>query len=136
MKQQSGQGKRFRSQFTPEQLDALEERYQQNNFIDGAERDLFSQQIGLGSKTVRFWFKNRRAKAIRTGEKVSDKPFDEPTSFSTKIARNEKLMEECRSTTKQLVSLVDKKEADNYLQKPQTSFSWINNKKRNLIMKN
>ena len=68
--------KRFHSQWTPKQLKAFDFRYEQNCYIGGEGRFIFSQQIGLDSLTVRVWFKNHCAKSIRIGGTITDTPCE------------------------------------------------------------
>ena len=134
MNRTSGQSKRFRSQWTPEQLNALEEKYQENPYIDGEERDLFAKRIGLGSLIVKVWFKNRRAKAQRTGETVPDKPSMKPNASFSNNASDEKLKRQSLRTTKKKVPILGKKDVTNHLQKKKEEIATMEKLKKECMM--
>ncbi|GCB77966.1 hypothetical protein scyTo_0020049 [Scyliorhinus torazame] len=54
--------RRHRTIFTEEQLAALEEFFQCNQYPDVVSREQLAKQVQLREERVEVWFKNRRAK--------------------------------------------------------------------------
>ncbi|GCC34520.1 hypothetical protein chiPu_0012994 [Chiloscyllium punctatum] len=54
--------RRHRTIFTEEQLAALEEFFQRNQYPDVVSREQLAKQVQLREERVEVWFKNRRAK--------------------------------------------------------------------------
>ena len=66
--EEEGKKKReARVSFTTEQISILETHYEVNPFPKAALREEIGDELGLTSKKVEVWFKNRRAKAKRDG---------------------------------------------------------------------
>ncbi|ONK73445.1 uncharacterized protein A4U43_C04F31570 [Asparagus officinalis] len=53
---------------TPEELQQLEAFYNQNPHPSDEERTALSEQLGLGSLQVKFWFQNRRRQRKKESE--------------------------------------------------------------------
>ncbi|XP_065069306.1 homeobox protein MOX-1-like [Rhopilema esculentum] len=54
--------KRKRTIFTAEQLDRLEQEFQQQQYVVGQERKYLAVELGLNEIQVKVWFQNRRIK--------------------------------------------------------------------------
>ena len=54
--------KRSRIQFSPSQLDRLEQEFQENQYLDRDQREVLGVELNLSEKTVKIWFQNRRTK--------------------------------------------------------------------------
>ena len=65
--EESKKKREARVSFTTEQISILETHYEVNPFPKAALREEIGDELGLTSKKVDVWFKNRRAKAKRDG---------------------------------------------------------------------
>ncbi|XP_069189609.1 homeotic protein empty spiracles [Procambarus clarkii] len=57
--------KRIRTAFSPSQLLKLEEAFEKNQYVVGAERKQLAQSLNLSETQVKVWFQNRRTKEKR-----------------------------------------------------------------------
>ncbi|CAD5218010.1 unnamed protein product [Bursaphelenchus xylophilus] len=62
MKRRNSKPPRQRTSFTPAQLEALEERFQVQQYLVGQARIDFAHSLGLNEAQVKVWFQNRRIK--------------------------------------------------------------------------
>ncbi|XP_064611666.1 retina and anterior neural fold homeobox protein 2-like [Liolophura sinensis] len=60
-----------RVRFTAEQLEILEQQFEENHYPGRVDREYLSQQLCLTEANVRVWFQNRRAR-LRRSNKCSD----------------------------------------------------------------
>ena len=69
-KGQSGSrgGNRARTIFSDDQLNGLEMKFQENQYLVGDERIRLASQLGLNVKQVKIWFQNRRIKHRRSNK--------------------------------------------------------------------
>ncbi|CAL4086773.1 unnamed protein product [Meganyctiphanes norvegica] len=57
--------KRIRTAFSPTQLLKLEQSFEKNQYVVGAERKTLAQNLNLSETQVKVWFQNRRTKEKR-----------------------------------------------------------------------
>ncbi|XP_027237783.2 homeotic protein empty spiracles [Penaeus vannamei] len=57
--------KRIRTAFSPSQLLKLEQAFEKNQYVVGAERKQLAQSLNLSETQVKVWFQNRRTKEKR-----------------------------------------------------------------------
>ncbi|CAL4179261.1 unnamed protein product, partial [Meganyctiphanes norvegica] len=57
--------KRIRTAFSPSQLLKLEQAFEKNQYVVGAERKTLAQTLNLSETQVKVWFQNRRTKHKR-----------------------------------------------------------------------
>ncbi|XP_064611664.1 paired mesoderm homeobox protein 2A-like [Liolophura sinensis] len=85
-----------RIRFTAEQLEILEQKFEENHYPGRMDREYLSQQLCLTEANVRVWFQNRRARFRRkntrsyhqsTGEYTKKRPasFMMPTSLAQSV---------------------------------------------------
>lgn len=58
--------RRFRSSFTSEQLDLLEEFFSHTPYPDVTTRETLSQRLNIDENRIQVWFSNRRARNRKT----------------------------------------------------------------------
>ena len=61
-------GNRARTIFSDDQLNGLEMKFQENQYLVGDERIRLASQLGLNVKQVKIWFQNRRIKHRRSNK--------------------------------------------------------------------
>merc|ERR1712226_1176571 len=59
------QTKRIRTAFSPSQLLKLEQAFEKNQYVVGAERKELAKTLNLSETQVKVWFQNRRTKHKR-----------------------------------------------------------------------
>lgn len=62
----SNRPKRGRMRFTPEQIQVLEKRFQEQHYLLPADRKILSLALQLTERQVKTWFQNKRAQYKRT----------------------------------------------------------------------
>lgn len=61
--------KRFRSAFTTEQTNYLEEQYKKFQYINGEQRQKVASILKIGERPIKIWFQNRRMKEKKENHK-------------------------------------------------------------------
>lgn len=64
--------KRIRTAFTPTQLLKLEQVFERNQYVVGAERKQLAQSLNLSETQIKVWFQNRRTKHKRDKQEEGD----------------------------------------------------------------
>lgn len=64
--------KRIRTAFSPGQLIQLENAFEKNHYVVGAERKQLAQRLNLTETQVKVWFQNRRTKHKRQKQEEGD----------------------------------------------------------------
>ncbi|CAI8006467.1 Homeobox protein SAX-1 (Fragment) [Geodia barretti] len=54
--------RRYRANYTPSQLRALEDVFAEKHYVNKEERYRLSLEVGVTDKQVKMWFQNRRTK--------------------------------------------------------------------------
>ncbi|CAD5216052.1 unnamed protein product [Bursaphelenchus okinawaensis] len=63
--------RRQRVLFTPEQIQTLEERFENTKYLTPNERDRLAEKLGLTSTQIKIWFQNRRYKRRRIDQDLA-----------------------------------------------------------------
>ncbi|KAG8126461.1 hypothetical protein E2320_021533 [Naja naja] len=89
--------RRHRTIFTDEQLEALENLFQETKYPDVGTREQLARRVHLREEKVEVWFKNRRAKWRRQKRSSSEESENAQKWNKTSKASPEKLQEESKS---------------------------------------
>ncbi|XP_062507507.1 homeobox protein Hox-A3-like [Corticium candelabrum] len=71
--------KRFRTNYTPQQLTILAKQYERSRYLSHSERVVLAQRIEVTEKQIKVWFQNRRSKDRQVITKA-DKPSQQTTA--------------------------------------------------------
>lgn len=82
--------KRIRTAFSPSQLLKLEQAFEKNQYVVGAERKQLAQSLNLSETQVKVWFQNRRTKHKR--QQQEDGGEGEESKSSSKPGEEEGLV--------------------------------------------
>ncbi|CAD5222002.1 unnamed protein product [Bursaphelenchus xylophilus] len=63
--------RRQRVLFTPEQIQTLENRFENAKYLTPSERDRLAAKLGLTSTQIKIWFQNRRYKRRRIDQDLA-----------------------------------------------------------------
>ncbi|CAI2737988.1 unnamed protein product [Dicrocoelium dendriticum] len=63
--EQVDMGKRYRTSYSPKQIELLEKTYQAERYISRPQRNKLAQELKLPENTIKVWFQNRRMKEKR-----------------------------------------------------------------------
>lgn len=63
-----GKPKRFRSKYTPDQLQFLEDNYATERYLTRTKRIELSKKLGINERKIKTWFQNRRIKEKKANE--------------------------------------------------------------------
>ncbi|KAI6234049.1 hypothetical protein M3Y99_00838400 [Aphelenchoides fujianensis] len=74
-------GRRSRTTFTAEQVNELERNFRLNAYPDCQQREKLAQRTNLSEARIQVWYQNRRAKARRGANRMSN-PTPSPTHKS------------------------------------------------------
>jgi hypothetical protein len=88
----AGPGRRYRSSFTAEQIDALEQFFTHNPYPDVSTRENLSQRLDIDESRVQIWFSNRRARNRKTPAKQFS-PQNSPVFGATESTAMQSFLE-------------------------------------------
>nr|XP_020666688.1 homeobox protein goosecoid [Pogona vitticeps] len=90
--------RRHRTIFTDEQLEALENLFQETKYPDVGTREQLARRVHLREEKVEVWFKNRRAK-WRRQKRSSSEESENPQKWNKTTSKTspEKRQEETKS---------------------------------------
>ncbi|MBN3278359.1 GSCA protein, partial [Polyodon spathula] len=89
--------RRHRTIFTDEQLEALENLFQETKYPDVGTREQLARRVHLREEKVEVWFKNRRAKWRRQKRSSSEEPENSPKWNKSSSTSTEKTEDEAKS---------------------------------------
>ncbi|XP_041122994.1 homeobox protein goosecoid-like [Polyodon spathula] len=89
--------RRHRTIFTDEQLEALENLFQETKYPDVGTREQLARRVHLREEKVEVWFKNRRAKWRRQKRSSSEEPENSPKWNKSSNTSTEKTEDEAKS---------------------------------------
>lgn len=75
--------KRIRTAFSPAQLLKLEDAFEKNQYVVGAERKQLAKHLNLTETQVKVWFQNRRTKHKRQKDEEEKDPRNNSSSSSS-----------------------------------------------------
>ncbi|CAB3235512.1 unnamed protein product [Arctia plantaginis] len=79
--------KRYRSAFTTEQVNYLEEQYRKYSYINNSQRKEVAFALNIPERAVKIWFQNRRMKEKR--ESINKEFSEETDSTSSEFAKDQ-----------------------------------------------